>query len=103
MYVFDLGSHAPDDIGIDTEPLVAHQCFAAKLQQYAFVLKVSHASNIQLTHGLRRFNPLNTWLSHCPNAAATSPARSVDLFSRPSPVLNRANRRTWMFSPIFPT
>ena len=72
--ILDLRSNAAHDIGIDSESLVAHQRFSAELEQDAFVLSGHYFCS--------------------PNAAATSPARSVDLFSRPSPVLNRENRRT---------
>src|SRR5690606_32034036 len=38
-----------------------------------------------------------------PACAATSAAKSVFFFSRPSPSSNRTKRRTRMFSPIFAT
>ena len=72
--VLDFGGDATNDVGIDAEALIAHQGFATEFQQDRLYLAV-----------IRGYSP---------SASATSPARSVDRFSRPSPVLNRAKRRT---------
>src|SRR4030095_16937150 len=81
MDVLNLRSNSRCNLRIDAEALITHQGFAAAFQQNAFGLCVHFA----------------------PRAAARSPARSVERFSKPSPVLNLAKRRTWMFSPILPT
>ena len=87
--VFELGRDSKHDVRINAEALITHQGFATELQQNTFELQ----RRCFIAHKV--YSP--------PSACCTSAARSVDRFSNPSPVLNRAKRRTWMFSPILPT